>query len=939
MFFTTLLLWSAFFVASQLLTPAPKIEDARPASLNDFNFPTATEGRVIPLVWGTDKVKGPNVMWYGDLRVVPIVEKVKVSLFSSKSYVKGHKYYIGFQTGIAAGECALRKIWVGEELVWSGNQTTDGDISVSSKNAQGTFSFYTGSLTQSVDAYLGIHQTPTPAYKGISYGVFKGGYVGESTSIKPWTFEVTRITDGLSVGSPYNTINTWDTNPMNVAYEILTNTDWGYGYSDADINLTTLSTHAETLYSEGNGFSLTLAQAREAGDILKEIERQCDCRFRLDTTTGLFTCTLIRDGYSTSGLKVANNSTILELQDYSREAWEGTINHVRAQYQRRLNDYADGYAPAQDMANMQAQNRKVAATFNFPGVKDDDLANQLAWREIRAGSYPLAKARFKVNRTFWDCHVGEVILMTYTCGDFEVDEMPMRIIKFDVGNPEAPEIVIDVVQDVFTYSSPSFAAPDQSSWVAPDQDVTPIIAGEQVAFEAPYALSRRADYPNENRLWAGARSQGRQEDGINMITRQGVTNPAAGAFFNAGNLTGFMQVGTLQSDITPLTTQVDILTDLNITELVHLTTPALVGEELTNMIMVDNEFMSSAQITSITGGVAFNNTYHGMLDSAQQTHAAGSPVYFLCTGGGLTDIAYTLDYHVDLRLLPYRLPDAAVVSESDPGITEIEVDTNYRERRPYPPTIFTADSVQWPTSIDIDAGVTITFNRRDYRIYDELSQLSTDAGTINLDFPANNTTQYRLSIYDDLGAELWAGSWNAGTASLFVSLSDIVVAYSATGLCPDITIGIWTRHTYDTVVRESLYDLSHTATVVSELCDDTYLGEMDTGQTVGWTAPTTGTYGATVEFALDADLDVKVNGGAFTTLIASGNTAGSLVGVNATDLLEFRHTDSTTASPVVFRIDAPGTDVDAYAVLIFDNLYYLTGGFGRGGFGLDRFGR
>jgi uncharacterized membrane protein len=54
---------------------APKPPQPKPASLTDFDAPTAEEGRPIPVVFGTVWIKGPNVLWYGDLRSVPIRKK------------------------------------------------------------------------------------------------------------------------------------------------------------------------------------------------------------------------------------------------------------------------------------------------------------------------------------------------------------------------------------------------------------------------------------------------------------------------------------------------------------------------------------------------------------------------------------------------------------------------------------------------------------------------------------------------------------------------------------------------------------------------------------------------------------------------------------------------------------------------------------------------
>ena len=91
-FWLVVILWAVTFAVSQLLTPKPEFEDAKAATLDEFNFPTATEGRMMPLGWGTDKIAGPNVLWYGDLRTSAITQKVKSGLFNSKRVVVGHRY-------------------------------------------------------------------------------------------------------------------------------------------------------------------------------------------------------------------------------------------------------------------------------------------------------------------------------------------------------------------------------------------------------------------------------------------------------------------------------------------------------------------------------------------------------------------------------------------------------------------------------------------------------------------------------------------------------------------------------------------------------------------------------------------------------------------------------------------------------------------------------
>lgn len=51
---------------------APKPEPPKPSTLDDFDVPTADDGRPIPWVFGTVWIKGPNVLWFGDLRSTAI---------------------------------------------------------------------------------------------------------------------------------------------------------------------------------------------------------------------------------------------------------------------------------------------------------------------------------------------------------------------------------------------------------------------------------------------------------------------------------------------------------------------------------------------------------------------------------------------------------------------------------------------------------------------------------------------------------------------------------------------------------------------------------------------------------------------------------------------------------------------------------------------------
>lgn len=67
----------AFYVASLVISYLfqPKPQNMKPAGLGDVQAPVAEVGKEIPVLFGTRKLDGPNVVWYGHLRAVPIRKK------------------------------------------------------------------------------------------------------------------------------------------------------------------------------------------------------------------------------------------------------------------------------------------------------------------------------------------------------------------------------------------------------------------------------------------------------------------------------------------------------------------------------------------------------------------------------------------------------------------------------------------------------------------------------------------------------------------------------------------------------------------------------------------------------------------------------------------------------------------------------------------------
>ena len=941
-FFLTLFLFIGALILSEVLKPKPNQENARPASLGDFKFPTATEERVVPIVWGTVKLEGPNVVWYGDLRQTAIEKKVKTGLFSSKDVTVGFRYYIGIQFALCRGPVDhISRIWIGEEEVWSG-LVTDGAISINQPSlfggdelgqggVVGTFRFFRGTETQNPSSYLSKLQNQggaTPGNRGTAYGVFEQGYIGNSTNIKPWAFEVRRLPT-FSNGLAYAPNSGADANPAAVLYEILTNDEWGLGFPAADIDESAFISVAQTLLSEGNGFSFILDRPRQIADLIEEIQRQIDGVVFLDQRTGKWTVKLARADYNVNTIPTINETNLIEVKEFTRGSWDDTTNYVTVQFTDRDRDYFGTFALAQDMANFRIQGVNNKSNIVFPGVKNKTLANNLAWRELRLLAFPVARATVTVNRQFWNAVPTDVVKWSSAALGFE--DLVMRITRVDLGRLAEGKIELTLVQDVFGVGAAVFGDPPPSGWSPPSTELVAIPAAESLAFEAPRAfIERDPDALTRglpHRVWAAARNQGDGAVEFDLRTRTGA-NP----FETGRTVRRFMLLGELANAIGPsegggngTVDNIDIVPTPDGQQLIldefQSRSVSELGEELSQLILVDQEFMLVQNAVANASNIRLQNAYRGCLDSAQAAHGAGAKVWLLFVGGGIDSRQYSPSSTVAVRLVTRSRDDE--LSESAAPILQVQM--NNRHLRPYPPIRFVViGGAAWPTtaqSIDANgsgdaAGPVISFWRRDYTNPNELANhIGGDSA------PSNNTTVYRARVFNadgDPDVELFVTDWNNGGNSVKVDRTKIL-RYTD-GIIPnELRVDIETKHTVDGVDYQATQDLSWTFPIFSDLEDDFYLGQLSSNEVSNaWSAPSTGNYNFTLGTALTlGTIRARINGGAWQDIITPGNTTGTLTGVTAGDTIEVSPSNSQVdgRDETILLVNAPSVTTDAFAII------------------------
>ena len=945
MFLTALIVWVVGTLLMELVRPKPHQEAARIPSLGDFNFPTATEGRVIPLVWGEVKISGPNVVWYGGYRADIVTQNVKTGLFSSDDVDTGRRnYYVGMQFALCRGPgVVLKKIMVNDKQAYTGELSADDSAGIINNRSLfggetsgqggmvGSFKFFPGSTTQLPASYLSSFQNPAVAYRGTAHVVWQGGYIGGSTSIPPWAFLVRRLVDGLGLAAsnpgaeePYP----GGCNPMNVLYELLTDADWGLNVSPSTVDLTNFRACAVTLAAEGNGFAMVLDGPRRIEELIREIERQIDGVVRFSRTTGLWTCTLARDDYDPEDLPLFDESNVLEVVEFTRQLWPETVNLVRVKFADRTKEFNESYGLAQDQANRDLQASTVPVEMSFPGVTDADLANQLAWREWRQQGYPLSKATLRVNRDGAQLYPGA--LFRWTSVRLGIVAAVFRVSKLNLGGLDSGAIDLFAVEDVFSTGIGSFGSPTASGWTGDIDPALASVAGDTLALEAPRQMVAADPYAatQEPRVWLGSRWPGGGTLGFDAYVRAGTSRPLAGAWTLDQQINTFLAVGALDADVPAygasaarpaVSYSIDVQATDELLGLVVDGGTALVSNLLT-IAYVNGEYLGYQQVADLGGGaIRLSGLHRGLFHTAPKAHAAGTRIWFLGqSGGGLSKITLTsVQDEVDFQL---RSRDVlGTMSEALTPIKQVSLATIWK--CPLAPRDPVLHSSYAPATTSLDTQYTTETGRtgedaRALKIAVSPRSWAVDDVVADGALPSNyldDSPEFDFEL--DLGLTSTPVITVSGTATpvAYVLRNAVIGAAGANNPIPATgTVRVAARHTVDGTDYTNPVPMEFEVGLTSTLQDDDLLHGALTVNVAGSAVVyygETGTYNFNIGTSLPSSgiLEASKNGGGYTTVVAAAASAGTLA-ITTGDSVVLRFTQAPAADQF-FAVTGPTSEV------------------------------
>lgn len=716
----------ALFVASALLQKGPKYENARAKTLGEFQFPTATEDRAVPVLWGTADIKGPNVLWSGDLKSIRIIEKVSGGMFRSKKKITvGYRYKVGMDLLLCYGPIdRITRLEINDsKIAFTGsiNMAAAADtghvLNINKPNLLGgktkgggvigNFRIYKGSPTQQKSSYLitkaaGGNPALQPAYVDIAHVVAEQVEVGESENIGNYVFRATRFPNNLALGSNRHivngTIDDGDANPAECLYEILTAAIWGIQLDPGLLNLAEFQAAGITLFNEGMGMSRLVSSQALGTDLANDILRLVDGAL-YEQSDGSFRFRLIRDDYVLGSLPTLDDTSVIRLESFSRASWDQTINHFSAAYTDRAKDFQDTSAMAQDLANFRTQGVEVRVDNQFPGLAHKTPARKVAERELRQQSFPFAKVKLVVNRKAQSLRPGDVF--KWSNAQLGITDLVLRVMTVDLGDVLNGQVVLNCVQDIFRLSQTIFADPIATQWTAPSNDAVAFTV-ERVRSTPRIYLNLNYDTTGEGDPTLGERVQSFAARTAPQVNQFEQFVDAGAGYLSAGDSLGLTPTGLLSVGLSKLTSDIHAagLTFNSALDADELTaaTAGEIGSGL-NLALIEgategeDEIVGWESITdNLDGSFTLGNVHRGLMDTQARTHSIGARIWFFSDGQSITDLTYA-----DTAAVNVKHQSETTASQLDIATATARALTfSSRLKRPHHPARFRLNTTRLP---------------------------------------------------------------------------------------------------------------------------------------------------------------------------------------------------------------------------------------------------
>ena len=522
--------------------------------------------------------------------------------------------------------------------------------------------------------------------------VFAGYYVIKGTTI--W---VVLDDTQLNQASGFQRISTSSytglINAVHVIRECLTDTEWGLGEAENQIDETSFRSAAITCYNEGLGFSWLWEKNNSISDFIAEVAGHINAVVFRDRKDNLWKITLIRKIQDLGTLPVVSTDHVKKINKLARKQFYDLTSQYLLKYESNLT-FKEASVRVSDPSLAARQGKEILTSASFSGVATPGVAQMIAVRELKNLSTPVYTGSLVGDRTLADLNPGDAFILK--AFDALETDLVLRVISLDLGTILKEAVTIEFTEDAFEATRSvegSGYLTGKTKWTPVDYTALPVLYRK--VFESPYYIqaiekgdvNAQAISPSSSFIRATAVSP----SGISIDAALWDT---AATSYEFANTIDFQFSGLLAEDIDKLTSTFLI--------------GSLIDEmtlSIGNFLYLEEELIYVTDFDLTAGTLT---VLRGTLDTVPEPHLTGSRFIQVRSVHSSDDTEYLVGEVIKAKLLT-TTPNQTLLLSAAPEDT---IELIGRMHRPYPPGNFQIDGVSWLTEVSESGEFSLTWTSR-----------------------------------------------------------------------------------------------------------------------------------------------------------------------------------------------------------------------------------
>ncbi|HEY9819103.1 MAG TPA: phage tail protein [Candidatus Obscuribacterales bacterium] len=532
----------------------------------------------------------------------------------------------------------------------------------------------------------------------------------------------------------------YDMNPAHIIREVITNDRWGLGFPEADVDDTSFTEAADTLFSEFFGLSGEWSpDESDPLQLINRVQEHIGAEVYVDRSDGKFHMRLIRDDYGSGDITYFTDDDIISME-IQKERRHEIPNYITLEYTDRKGRKKATLTET-NPASIRDVGKVISTTIDATWIHKVSLASRVLHSNVRSMTVPKWKGTAVLTRKASRLNPGDVISFTST--DYGLNGEVMRVLDIDVGDGENNQVTVIFVQDVFSLGETAVIDPD----ARPTDPLrrTALDSPARIVQETPYyeivrqvgdteADSLLADDPTVGYLQVAAGSPGNGHTGARIYVDDKATSPVE---YTQQEFLDFAPYAVLSAAVgkDPTETTLTFSSQRRVSEVVAGTL-AQIGDEI---VRVDSVSESGATIG------------RGALDTVPTEHAAGEYIIFWQDYAVSSTEEYNASEELDVKIRTRTGTDQLALASAT---TENIVFAN-RAIRPYPANDLKWETLYEPTDTIFD-GSELTWVGRNRLTQTTSNIVDYDDATIT----EEAGTTYRLDYYSIIDGVVGGSPYN-----------------------------------------------------------------------------------------------------------------------------------------------------------------------------------